>query len=91
MARMVQCVKLGQELEGLVRPPFNGDLGKRIFETVSKQAWGMWLEHGKMLVNEYRLNATSPEAQSLYMHELEKFLFGEGSTLPPEFKPEGQP
>ena len=90
MARMVHCVKLAQELEGLPRPPFNGELAKRIFETISKQAWQMWLEHGKMITNEYRLNLATSEAQSLMLHEMEKFLFGEGSALPPDFKPEGQ-
>jgi Fe-S cluster biosynthesis and repair protein YggX len=86
---MVHCVKLNQDLEGLPRPPFNGELAKRIFESVSKDAWKMWLEHAKMIINEYRLNMASGEAQSLLMHEMEKYFFGEGSAPPPDFKPEG--
>jgi len=87
MARMVQCVQLGQESEGLDRPPFKGPLGERVFERVSKQAWRSWLEHSKMLINEYRLDLTSPDGQRVWMKECEKFFFGEGSEAPPEFVP----
>ena len=85
MPRMVSCVKLGKELEGLPRPPFNGEMGKRVFENVSKEGWHLWMEHGKMIINEYRLNLSTAESQSLLMVELEKFFFGEGSQLPPDF------
>ena len=64
MARMVNCVKLGKELEGLPRPPFNGEMGKRVFETVSKEGWTLWMEHAKMLINEYRLNLSTAESRS---------------------------
>jgi Fe-S cluster biosynthesis and repair protein YggX len=82
---MVQCVKLGREAEGLDKPPIKGDLGKRVFENVSKQAWKMWLEHSKMLINEYRLDLISEQGQRIWMTELEKYFFGEGAQLPPDY------
>ena len=90
MARMVQCVKLGREAEGLEKPPLKGDMGKRIFENVSKDAWKMWLEHSKMLINEYRLDLTSEHGQKIWYTEMEKYFFGEGSSAPPDFVPEDQ-
>ncbi|MBI3200427.1 MAG: oxidative damage protection protein [Polyangiaceae bacterium] len=87
MSRMVQCVKLGREAEGLEKPPFKGDLGERVFQTVSKDGWRMWLEHSKMIINEFRLDLTSEQGQRVWMTELERFFYGEGSDLPPEFKP----
>ncbi len=83
---MVQCVKLGREAEGLEKPPFKGELGQRVYDTVSAEAWRGWLEHSKMLINEYRLDLTSEQGQTIWMTELEKFFFGEGSATPPEFK-----
>jgi Fe-S cluster biosynthesis and repair protein YggX len=85
---MVNCVKLGAEAEGLEKPPFKGELGQRVFDTVSKQAWAQWLEHSKMLINEYRLDLVSEAGQRIWMTELESFFFGEGSSAPPDFKPE---
>ena len=85
MARMVQCVKLQRELEGLDKPPFKGEVGQRVFDNVSKEAWRMWLEHSKMIVNEYRLDLVSPQGQKVWMEQLEKYFFGEGSALPPDF------
>ena len=87
MPRMVNCVKLGREAEGLEKPPLKGDLGKRVFESVSKEAWKMWLEHSKMLINEYRLDLLSESGQRIWMTELEKYFFGEGAQLPPDFVP----
>jgi Fe-S cluster biosynthesis and repair protein YggX len=87
MSRTVRCVKLGQELEGLEKPPMKGDLGQRVYENVSKEAWRQWLEHSKMLINEYRLDLTSERGQRIWMDELERYLFGEGSALPPEYIP----
>jgi Fe-S cluster biosynthesis and repair protein YggX len=87
MARMVQCVKLGREAEGLEKPPIKGDLGKRVFENVSKEAWRMWLEHSKMLINEFRLDLMSEAGQRIWMTELEKYFFGEGAQLPPDYVP----
>jgi len=77
MGRMVQCAKLGKELEGLDRPTYPGDLGKRIFETVSKEAWGMWVKHQTMLLNEYRLSPIDPKARKFLVDEMEKFLFSD--------------
>ncbi len=86
MARMVKCVKLGKELPGVSYVPFKGDLGKKIYDSVSQEAWKMWIEHSKMIVNEYRLDLTSSEGQKVLLDEVEKYFFGEGSQLPPDFK-----
>jgi Fe-S cluster biosynthesis and repair protein YggX len=90
MARMVQCVKLGKELEGLDRPPVRGELGQRVFENVSKEAWKLWVGHSTMIVNEYRLELGTPEANRIWLTELEKFFFGEGAKPPEGFVPEGE-
>ena len=87
MARMVKCVKLSKELAGIKWKPFEDELGQRIFDNVSQDAWKMWLEHSKMLINEYRLDLTSETGQRVWMTECEKFFFGEGSAAPAEFKP----
>jgi Fe-S cluster biosynthesis and repair protein YggX len=86
---MVQCVKLKREAEGLDKPPFKGELGQRVFENVSKEAWRGWLEHSKMIINEFRLDLTSEQGQRVWMTELERFFFGEGSDVPPDYKPHG--
>lgn len=89
--RMVHCVKLGKELEGLTETPFdNHPLGKRIYDNVSKQAWGMWVEHMKMIMNEYRLNLGTREAQEFLLKQMEQYFFGEGLNVPPGYIPEGQ-
>ncbi len=85
MSRLVQCVKLGNEAEGLNSSPYPGELGKRIFEHVSKQAWQMWLQHQTMLINEYRLTPIEPKARQFLEEEMEKFFFGEGSDKPGEY------
>jgi Fe-S cluster biosynthesis and repair protein YggX len=79
---------LGIEAEGLDRPPYPGELGKRIFDNVSKQAWQRWLGHQTMLINEYRLSPIEPRARQFLEQEMEKFFFGDGSDAPPDFKPE---
>jgi Fe-S cluster biosynthesis and repair protein YggX len=89
MAKMVDCIKLGRQAEGMDRPPFKGPLGDKLFEQVSKEAWKQWLEHSKMLINEYRLDLTSESGQHLWMTECEKYFFGEGSSAPAEFVPQG--
>ena len=92
MARTVQCVKLREEAEGLDFPPLPGDLGKRVFENVSKPAWQQWLTHQTMLINENRLKVTDPEARRFLEGELEKYFFGEGSAAPEGYVPRsGQP
>ncbi len=85
MSRMVQCVRLKKEAEGLDSTPWPGDLGKRIFANVSRQAWQEWIEHQTMLINEYRLVAIQPEARKFLETEMEKFFFGEGSERPKEY------
>ena len=82
MARMVHCVKLGREAEGLDLPPYPGPLGKRIYENVSKEAWQAWLRHQTMLVNENRLNPLDPKTRAFVAAEMEKYFFGEGSEKP---------
>ena len=88
MARKVFCVKLKQELEGLNEPPQPGELGQRIFENVSKEAWKMWLQHQIMLINEYRLNLADPKAQEFLDQQMEAYFFGEGAELPPGYVPQ---
>ncbi len=85
MDRTVDCVKLGPNKEGLEKPPFKGELGEKVFNTISKEAWGMWLEHSKILINEYRLDLTSEHGQKIWFSELEKYFYGDGSDLPDEF------
>jgi Fe-S cluster biosynthesis and repair protein YggX len=90
MARMVKCVKLGQELPGVAYRPFDNDLGKRIFDSVSQEAWRQWIEHSKRIVNEYRLDLTSSRGTQILFEEAERFFFtAEGGTqAPPDYKPE---
>ncbi len=87
MSRMVQCVKLGKEAEGMERPPYPGELGKRIYENVSKEAWQMWLRQQTMLINEYRLTPIDPQHRKMLENEMEKFLFGEGGSQPEGYVP----
>jgi len=78
---------MGEEAEGLDYAPYPGELGQRIYDNVSKQAWQRWVEHQKMLINEYRLTPIEPEARSFLEKEMEKYFFGEGSAAPKEFVP----
>jgi len=87
MSRNVHCVVLGTESEGLDRAPYPGELGQRIFDNVSKQAWQQWLAHQTMLINEYRLSLMQPKDRKYLEQEMEKFFFGEGSAKPEEFVP----
>jgi Fe-S cluster biosynthesis and repair protein YggX len=87
---MVQCVKLGRELPGLPRAPFGGELGKRVFENVSQEAWGLWQQQSTLLINHYGLNLRDPAAQKFLMEQLEQFFFAEGAQLPPDWTPETQ-
>ena len=83
--RMVQCVKLHKELPGLDEPPWIGDLGQRIYDNVSQQAWNMWLDQLRMMINEYRLVPSTKEHQDFIAHQMEKFFFGEGTEHPPGY------
>ncbi len=79
MARTVHCVKLGREAEGLDFPPVPGELGKKIWESVSKEAWQAWQKHQTMLVNENRLNLADVRARKYLSTQMEKYFFGEGA------------
>jgi Fe-S cluster biosynthesis and repair protein YggX len=87
MSRLVQCVLLKREAPGLERPPYPGELGKRIYENVSREAWARWLHHQTMLINEYRLTPIEPKARKFLEAEMEKFFFGEGSQAPEGYQP----
>ncbi|MCA3180850.1 MAG: oxidative damage protection protein [Burkholderiaceae bacterium] len=80
MARTVQCVKLQREAEGLDVPPYPGELGKRIWENVSKEAWQGWLKHQTMLVNENRLNLADARARKYLAQQMEAWFFGGGQV-----------
>jgi Fe-S cluster biosynthesis and repair protein YggX len=85
--RIVKCVKFGKELPGLDRIPWQGELGKRVYENVSKDAWKLWLEYSKMVMNEYRLNPLDPNSQKIMGEQMEQFFFGEGAKLPEGYVP----
>ena len=87
MARTVFCVRLKKEAEGLDFPPYPGEMGKRIFENVSKQAWAEWLKHQTMLVNENRLSLVDPQARKYLTEQTEAYVFGEGADQASGFVP----
>ena len=87
MARMVQCVKLGCEAEGLDRPTYPGPLGQRIFENVSREAWQSWIKFQTMLVNENRLNLSDLQARKFLAAQMENYFFGEGAQMPQGYTP----
>jgi Fe-S cluster biosynthesis and repair protein YggX len=85
VTRLVQCVLLKREAPGLDRAPYPGELGQRIYENVSKEAWARWITHQTMLLNEYRLTPIEPKARKFLVAEMEKFFFGTGSKAPEGF------
>ena len=87
--RTVFCQKLQRELPGLDSPPWPGELGRRIYDNISQDAWDMWEERMKMILNEYRLLPFQKEAQTLVAKQMEEYFFGETSSLPPGYVPEG--
>ena len=87
MTRMVHCVKLGREAEGLAFPPVPGELGKRIFENVSKEAWTAWTRQQTMLINENRLNLADTKARKYLSEQMERLFFGEGAEMPAGYVP----
>jgi Fe-S cluster biosynthesis and repair protein YggX len=87
MARTVHCIKLGKEAEGLDFPPYPGELGKRIYLNVSKQAWADWLKHQTMLVNENRLNLADQRARQYLARQMENHLFGAGADVAQGYVP----
>src|SRR3989440_13037138 len=84
---MVQCVLLKREAPGLERVPYPGELGRRIYESVSREGWARWLAHQTMLINEYRLTPIEPKARKFLEAEMEKFFFGAGSQAPEGYQP----
>lgn len=86
---VVDCVKLGREAEALDKPPFPGELGKRIYDEVSKQAWDLWQQQSTILINHYGLNMADPRANDFLFEQMEEFFFGEGAQMPEEWTPEG--
>ncbi len=87
MSRMVNCPKMGEELEGLDFPPFPGELGQKVYENISKEAWKQWLAQQTILINEYRLSSLDPKARNFLQEEMQKFLFNdEDIDMPEEFK-----
>jgi Fe-S cluster biosynthesis and repair protein YggX len=85
MPHIVNCVVLGREAEGLAKPPYPGELGRRIYENVSKEAWQQWLRHQTMLINEYRLTPMDPKTRQFIEAEMKKFFFGSGSDKPADY------
>ncbi len=87
MARMVHCAKLNKEAEGLERPPYPGELGQRIFDSISKEAWDLWVKQQTILMNEHRLTPIDPEHRKFLQQQMEEFLFSGGSEMPVGFTP----
>jgi len=87
VARTIQCIKLGREAEGLDFPPYPGELGKRLYENVSKEAWAAWLKHQTMLVNENRLNLADQRAREYLRRQMEAHFFGAGADAAAGYVP----
>lgn len=87
MARTIQCVMLKKEAPGLEYPPVPGELGQKIYDQVSQEAWDQWTAQQTMLINEYRLNLADERAQKLLMEKLEEFFYGGGVEPPPDYVP----
>jgi Fe-S cluster biosynthesis and repair protein YggX len=87
MSRTVFCTYLQREAEGLDRPPYPGELGQRIYASISREAWQRWVSHQTMLLNEYRLTPIDPKARKFLVEEMEKFLFGGGASRPEGYVP----
>src|SRR5947207_8145247 len=87
MTRMVKCIKLGRDAEGLDLPPYPGELGKRIYENVSKEAWQAWIKHQTILINENKLNLADPRARKYLAEQMEKHFFGSGADVASGYVP----
>jgi Fe-S cluster biosynthesis and repair protein YggX len=90
MTRMVNCAKLGKELEGLERAPYPGELGQKIFEHISKDAWQLWLKQQTILINEHRLALIDPKARQFLEEQMQKFLFEGDEQKPQDYVPPPQ-
>jgi Fe-S cluster biosynthesis and repair protein YggX len=84
---MVKCVKFQKEMPGLEETPFDSPLGQKIYDNVSQEAWNLWKEHLKMIINEYRLNLADPQSQEMVAQQMEEYFFGVGAALPPGYVP----
>ena len=87
MSRMVNCIKLGREAEGMDFAPLPGELGQKLYDNVSKEAWQGWIRHQTMLINEYRLTPFEPKARQFLEEQMIQFFFGSGSALPEGYSP----
>lgn len=85
---MVDCIKLGAQAEGLDFQPWPGDLGAKIFESVSKQAWQEWLRQQTILINEYKLNPLDADHKKYLAEQMEAYFFGDGIVMPDQWKAE---
>jgi len=85
--RMVKCIKLGQELPGLDAPPTPSELGRKVYENVSKQAWDEFVEYFKMVINEYRLDLTSPMADQIFEQKMNEYFFSDNPQMPEGYIP----
>ncbi len=91
MIRMVTCAKLKRRLPGLAKPPMPGEFGQRIYDNISQQAWDMWQDHSRLLINHYGLNLADPDSRQILRQEMERFLFGGDDEDKPEgWEPEAQ-
>jgi Fe-S cluster biosynthesis and repair protein YggX len=88
MSHLVQCAKLGKEAEGLDRPPYPGELGQKIFDNISKEAWQQWIKHQTILINENRLSPIDPKHRKFLEEQMEKFLFEGGGEMPEAYRPQ---
>lgn len=87
MTRIIHCIKLNKDAEGLSKPPIPGELGNKVYEQVSAEAWQLWIQHQTMLINEYRLSMLEAKSRAFLRNEMEKFLFGDGSEKPAGYVP----
>ncbi|MBN8570490.1 MAG: oxidative damage protection protein [Ignavibacteria bacterium] len=85
--RIVHCIKLNKDLPGLTKPPILGETGQKVYDNVSKEAFKMFLEHFKMVVNEYRLDLSSPSTDKIFEDQMQDYFFGAGMQLPEEYVP----
>jgi len=85
MSRLTKCSKLQQELPAMPYKPFNDELGQRIYDEISHQAWKMWIEHSKMIVNEYQLELNTERAHTVLKEQCKSFLFGDDAAPPPDY------
>jgi Fe-S cluster biosynthesis and repair protein YggX len=85
--REVNCIKLGKVAEGLDKPTYPGELGQKIFDNVSKEAWQQWLGHQTILLNEYRLSPINPKDRKFLEEQMDQFFFGKGADVPEAFNP----